>query len=178
MKGSKTKANKVLLSGSIDPDVYEALQTHCRRRPQVSRSAVVSRALRQYLLPDYQEERERVLAANLDRLWWHQHHLADRLDRELRLVREMLALLVRTYYIHTPEIPEADRQAAVLSGEKRFSRFLAKVAEQAGPGKSALEQMPQPESLSPLDSANASEAGADDSDNTAFNRESSDDTTG
>lgn len=178
MKGGKTKANKVLLSGSIDPDVYEALQTHCRRRPQLSRSAVVSRALRQYLLPDYQEERERVLAANLDRLWWHQHHLADRLDRDLRLVREMLALLVRTYYIHTPEIPEADRQAAVLSGEKRFSRFLAKVAEQAGPGKSALEQMPQPDDSSPLPDGNTSMPRSGDLGIGAFKLESSNDTNG
>lgn len=176
MKGSKCKANKVLLSGSIDPDVYAALQSHCSRHPQGSRSAVVSRALRQYLLPDYQEERERVLAANLDRLWWHQHHLADRLDRELRLVREMLALLVRTYYIHTPEVPEVDRQAAVLSGEKRFNRFLAKVAEQAGPGKSALEQTPQPESPSLPQDANSSAAGADDLGIGAFKREYSDDT--
>lgn len=142
-----SKENKVLLSGSIDPDVYAALQEHCRRYPQSSRSAVVSRALRQFLLPDYQEEQHRVLAANLDRLLWYQHNLADRLERELRLVREMLALLVRTYYIHTPEVPEPERQGAVVSGEKRFNRFLAKVAEQIGPGKSALERMPQEEPL-------------------------------
>lgn len=144
MKGSKSKASKVLLSGSIDPDVYEALQAHCRRRPQVSRSAVVSRALRQYLLPDYQEERERVLAANLDRLWWHQHNLGDRLDRDIATVREMLAMLVRTFYIHIPEVPEAQREGAILSGEQRFNRFLAVVAEHLGPGKSALRRMPEP----------------------------------
>jgi hypothetical protein len=142
-KTFKSKENKVLLSGSIDADVHAALQEHCRRHPQVSRSAVVSRALRQFLLPDYQEERQRVLAANLDRLLWHQRNTADRLERELRIVREMLALLVRSYYIHTPEVPEQERQGAVISGEKRFSRFLAKVAAQVGPGKSALEQMPQ-----------------------------------
>lgn len=145
MKGTKSKASKVLLSGSIDPDVYEALQAHCRRRPQTSRSAVVSRALRQYLLPDYQEERERVLAANLDRLWWHQHNLADRLDRDLATVREMLAMLVRTFYIHIPEVPEPQREGAILSGEQRFNRFLAVVAEHLGPGKSSLQRMPEPE---------------------------------
>lgn len=143
MKGNKSKASKVLLSGSIDPDVYAALQAHCQRHPQVSRSAVVSRALRQYLLPDYQEERERVLAANLDRLWWHQHNLADRLDRDLVTIREMLAMLVRTFYIHTPEVPESQREGAILSGEQRFNRFLVVVAEHLGPGKSALQRMPE-----------------------------------
>ena len=151
MKCSKNNASKVLLSGSIDPDVYEALQVHCRRRPQVSRSAVVSRALRQYLLPDYQEERERVLAANLDRLWWHQHNLADRLDRDLATVREMLAMLVRTFYIHIPEIPESQREGAILSGEQRFNRFLAVVAEHLGPGKSSLQRMPEPAIVEPLE---------------------------
>lgn len=136
--------HKVLVSGSIDPDVFEALERHCRAHPSRSRSAVITQALRQLLSPDHQEERERVLTANLDRLYWHQHNQAGHARQELRTIKEMVALLVRTFYNHTPEIPEGQRQPAAASGEKRFNQFLDVLAAQIAPGQSALERMPEP----------------------------------
>ena len=144
MSRTKGEKNKVLVSGSIDPDVFEALQTHCRANPRQSRSRVISDALRRRLFPEHQEERERVLTANLDRLYWHQHNHADRVARDLRTVQEMLALFVRTFYIHIPEPPADAREAAAVRGEQRLNRFLQRLAEQVGPGKSALERMPEP----------------------------------
>lgn len=138
------KTNKVVISGSIDADVVEALTKHCEANPRLSRSAVMTQALRQLLFPEHQEERERVLTENLDRLWWHQHNQADRMNRDLRTIEEMLALFVRTFYNHTPQVPENQRDAAAVSGEKRFSQFLEVLAANLGPGKSALERMPTP----------------------------------
>lgn len=136
--------NTVRLTGTIEADVHAALEAHCQSHPEISRSSVMAHALRRFLFPEYQEERERVLTANLDRLYWHQHNHADRVDRELRVTREMLAMLVRTFYNHTPEVPVDQRQAAKISGETRFERFLKALAENTGPGKSALERMPEP----------------------------------
>lgn len=135
--------NKVRLTGSIEPDVADALEAFCRNHPKLSRSAVMAQALRRFLFPDYQEERERVLTENLDRLYWRQSRHAERVDRELRVIREMLALFVRTFYNHTPEVPPSERSAAAIKGEQRFSRFQKVLAEHLGPGKSALEQMPE-----------------------------------
>jgi len=151
MPRSKGDKHKVLVSGSIDPDVFEALERHCRAHPSRSRSAVITQALRQLLSPDYQEERERVISENLDRLYWHQHNQALHARQELRTLKEMLALLVRTFYNHTPEIPEGQRQAAAASGEKRFNQFLDALAAQVGPGPSALERMPKPAIVRPED---------------------------
>ncbi len=144
MATSKAGKHKVLVSGSIDPDVFEALERHCRAHPSRSRSAVITQALRQLLSPDHQEERERVLTANLDKLYWHQHNQAGHVRQELRAIKEMVALLARTFYNHTPEIPEGQRQAAAISGEKRFNQFLEALAAQIEPGQSALEGMPEP----------------------------------
>jgi hypothetical protein len=138
------KPSKVMLSGTIDPDVFESLARYCAAHPQQSRSQVLTRALRQLLLPDFQEERERVLAENLDRLYWHQHNHAERVDRDLRVLTEMVALGIRTFYNHTPAMPEGMRAAAAADGEARFARFLEVVAEHVGPGRSALERMPEP----------------------------------
>ncbi|HMO83612.1 MAG TPA: hypothetical protein PKC18_01695 [Lacipirellulaceae bacterium] len=157
---TRSTKHKVLVSGSIDPDVFEALERHCRAHPSRSRSAVITQALRQLLSPDHQEERERVLTANLDRLYWHQHNQAGHERQELRTIKEMIALLVRTFYNHTPEIPESHRQAAAASGEKRFNQFLDVLVAQIAPGQSALERMPEPavvtadDVLNPDDDAN------------------------
>ena len=137
--------NTVRLTGTIEADVHKALENHCRSHPETSRSAVMARALRRFLFPEHGEERERVLTENFDRLYWHQHNHADRMDRELRVIREMLAMFVRTFYNHTVDIPPGDRRAAKLSGEARFDRFLQALAENTGPGKSALERMPEPD---------------------------------
>ena len=98
-----------MLSGTWDPDVFEALARYCAAHPRQSRSAVLTWALRQLLLPEYQEERERVLAENLDRMYWHAHNHAERVNRDLRVLTEMLALGVRTFYNHTPAVPEGMR---------------------------------------------------------------------
>lgn len=143
--------HKILVSGSIDPDVFDALEQHCRAHPSRSRSAVITQALRQLLSPEYQEERERVLTANLDRLYWHQHNQAGHTKHELRTIKEMVALLVRTFYNHTPEVPEGQRQAAAANGEKRFNQFIEALAAQVGPGPSLLERMPEPATVRPED---------------------------
>lgn len=152
--------NTVRLTGTIEEDVHEALEAHCRSHPEVSRSSVMARALRRFLFPEHQEERERMLTENFDRLYWHQHNHADRVDRELRMVREMLALFVRTFYNHTAEIPPGERRAAKLSGEVRFDRFLKALAENVGPGKSALERMPEPGIVTPEEAPDPGEEGA------------------
>ena len=149
-----TRKHKVLVSGSIDPEVFEALEKHCRAHPSRSRSAVITQALRQLLSPDFQEERERVLSANLDRLYWHQHNQAGYTKQELRTIKEMIALLIRTFYNHTPEIPEGQRQAAAANGEKRFNQFLEVLATQIAPGQSALERMPEPAVVAETDVPN------------------------
>lgn len=142
---------KVRLTGTIDPDVSEALEAFCRSHPKASRSAVMAQALRQYLFPDHREERERVLTENLDRLYWRHHNQSERTDRELRTIREMLALFVRTFYNHIPEVPASERKAAAIKGEQRFGRFQEVLAEHLGPGKSALELMPEEAIVRPED---------------------------
>ena len=154
MSDKGAKDHKVLVSGSIDPDVFELLQAHCRAHPRLSRSAVMSRALRQLLSPEHQEERERVLTDNLDRLYWRLHNHADRVDGDLRLVKEMLTLFVRTFYNHVPELPPEVREAAAMQGERRLRRFMEVLAENVGTGKSRLERMPEeapPEDVTPHD---------------------------
>jgi hypothetical protein len=135
--------NKILVSGTIDPEVFQALCRYCQVNPSQSRSAIMSLALRQFLSPEHQEERQRVVAENLDRLYWHAQNHAKRMNQELRVIREMLALFVRTFYNHTPGVPEDRRDAAAADGQARFVRFLEILAEHAGDGPSALELMPE-----------------------------------
>lgn len=148
---------KIMVSASLDADVFTALEKHCRAHPQLSRSQVMNQAMRQFLLPDYQEERQRVLAETLDRLCWQQHNQGKRTGQELRTLYELVMLLARTFYYHTPEVPPDQRAAAVMSGDKRFNRFLAVLAENAGDGPSPLELMPQATDAAAKEAAEAQE---------------------
>lgn len=133
---------KVPVSASLDVDVFAALERHCRAHPQASRSQVMNRALRQFLLPDYQEERQRVLAETLDRLCWQEHNHAKLLAQDLRKLHQMVALFVRTFYNHTPEVPLSERESAAAGGERRFRQFLQVLSETTGAELSPLQLMP------------------------------------
>ncbi len=152
----KTK-NKVLVSGTIDPEVFESLTRYCQAHPNRSRSQVMSLALSQFFSPEQQDQRQQVVAQNLDRLHWHVHNHSKRTSQELRVIREMLALFVRTFYNHTPGMPEEHREAAAADGQLRFARFLEILAEHAGSGPSALELMPEPAVAAPEDTTDADE---------------------
>ncbi len=152
----KTK-NKVLVSGTIDPEVFESLTRYCQAHPNRSRSQVMSLALSQFFSPEQQDQRQRVVAQNLDRLYWHVHNHSKRMSQELRVIREMLALFVRTFYNHMPDVPEEHREAAAADGQLRFAHFLEILAEHAGSGPSALELMPEPAVAAPEKGTDADE---------------------
>lgn len=61
------------------------------------------------------------------------------LGRELVLIRELLALLARTYLNHTPEIPDSQRESASISGRLRFARLVEHVDRNVEQGVSILE---------------------------------------
>lgn len=136
-----SKVIKEKISGRVDPDLLAAVDRYCQATRQ-TRSDVLSRGLRWAVTPEYQEERERVVAETLDRIVWQLARLDSRVRREMNIVQEMVGLFVRAYYNHTPRIPEPSRNEFRAAGKERFDAFMAALAEHVGPGRSMLEQTP------------------------------------
>jgi hypothetical protein len=136
-----SKAIKEKISGRVDPDLLAAVDRYCQANRQ-TRSDVLTRGLRWAVTPEYQEERERVVAETLDRIAWQLARLDGRVRREMNVLQEMLGLFVRAYYNHTPKIPEPSRNEFRAAGKERFDAFMQALAENVGPGRSMLEQVP------------------------------------
>lgn len=136
-----SKGNKVPISGRIEPELLAALDRFCQTHHQ-TRSDVLARGLRWIVTPEFQEERERVVAETLDRIFLRLARHDQRVQRELHILSEMLALFVRAYYNHTPRVPDPAREEFRASGKERFEAFMEALAEHVGPGKSMLEQVP------------------------------------
>ena len=126
-----SKGNKVPVSGRIEPQLLAAVDRFCQTHHQ-TRSDVLARGLRWIVTPEFQEERERVLAETLDRIFLRLTRHDQRVQRELHILSEMLALFVRAYYNHTPRVPEPAREEFRASGKERFEAFMEALAEHVG----------------------------------------------
>ena len=114
---------------------------HCQTRPQAHDRRWLSRAAA-IVTPEHQEERERVLAENLDRIAWQQKDWTGKRSGKLDSGRNA-GLLVRTYYVHIPGSPPElmERWSAASNG----SGVHAGVGRECRTGQSMLERMPQAE---------------------------------
>ena len=55
----------------------------------------------------------------------------------------MVGLSIRAYFNHTPEVPDHERSAALLSGKARFHRYLDTLARNLRQNKSILSDVPE-----------------------------------
>jgi len=93
------------------------------RRPGVSKASIVDAALQSFFAPEAAERRDDVILRRLDRL----DGRLDRLERDLNVNAETLALFIRYYMTMTPPLPEQEREAAQALGKERFEYFIEQV---------------------------------------------------
>ena len=99
---------------------------------QVAEAAIAS-----FLTPDAAQQQEAALGRRLDRLNRH----ADRLERDLEIAVEMLALFVRTWMAATPSLPDAAQAAARARGRDRYERFVENLGRRLASGRSFTREL-------------------------------------
>src|SRR5262245_24371739 len=95
---------KERLSVYLDPPVMRSLIDYADRRGK-SKSLIAEAAIASFLSPDAAERQEATLARRLDRLV----RQTERLERDVRIAVETLALFVRFWLTATPALPEQTR---------------------------------------------------------------------
>ena len=109
----------------------------------VTPSRVIAAAARTVLIDSPQDAEARVLKA-VERVF----ALIQRIDRrrgyDQQVLKEMLGLMVQSFFNHTPGIPEKDKKAALHSGKARFNRFLDTLAANLRAGQSIMNDLPAP----------------------------------
>ncbi len=103
----------------------------------MSKSQIVEAALASYLSPDGDDQREAAIARRLDRLT----RAIERLERDLTISTEALALFVKFWLTTTPPLPDTMREAAQAKGRERYEGFVEAVGRRLAKGSTLTKEV-------------------------------------
>jgi len=117
---------KVFLPGEVARALDDAA-----RRMRRSKSEIMVAALASYLSPDSAEATEAAVTRRLDRM----SRQMERLERDLTISNEAVALFVRTWMRNVPVAAPAEDPAALDLARERYGRFIEALARRLSGGK-------------------------------------------
>lgn len=127
---------KPRLSVYLDPEVMTQLAELADRKEQ-PKSLVAEAAITSFLTPDDADRHEAAFARRLDLLT----RQTERLERDLSIAVETLALFIRFWLTVTPPLPESAQAAAQAKGRERFESFLETLGRRLAKGQSFLREV-------------------------------------
>lgn len=120
----------------FEPRLTADLDALAARR-RVSKSAIVEAAVASYLSPDGADQREAAIVRRLDRLT----RAVERLERDLSISTEALALFVRFWLTTTPPLPDTMQSAAQAKGRERYESFVETLGRRLAKGQSLAKEV-------------------------------------
>ncbi|HQS44901.1 MAG: CopG family transcriptional regulator [Rhizobiales bacterium 24-66-13] len=133
-----TSKKKSAVSVYLDPDVMKRLSAYAARREQ-SMSLIAEAAIASFLSPDADERREAAIAKRLDQ----QDRRLARLERDVGIAVETLALFIRFWLTTTPPLPEPAAQAARAKAGARYDNFVAALGRRLSEGPKLRQEIPE-----------------------------------
>jgi hypothetical protein len=127
-------------------------------RKGLTKSAIIEAAVGSFLSPDAEDRREAAFTRRLDRLT----RQFERLERDLTISTEALALFVRFWLSVTPPLPESAQAVARAKGSERYQGFVETLGRRLAKGQSFLREVAEDITSPSTDvDAGASERGLD-----------------
>lgn len=123
------RKKKAQISVYLDPATMGLLADYAARRDQ-PQSLIAEAAIASFLSPDAAEQREAVITKRLDQL----DRRMTRLERDLGISVETLAVFVRFWLATTPTLPEPAAQAARAKAGERYEAFVAALGRRLAKG--------------------------------------------
>lgn len=122
----------------LPPDLARDLAQHARSR-KVSQAAIVEAALASFLSPDGADRLEAAISRRLDRIG----RQLDRMEWNVGLANETVALFVRFWLTSNPPMPDDARAAAQAMGKERWERFVEALSRRMEAGPRLLDEVSQ-----------------------------------
>ena len=122
----------------LPPDLLKQIADLADRK-KLSRSTIVEAAVASFLSPDGADRREAAFARRLDRL----SRQVQRLERNLGIAIETLALFVRFWLTITPPLRPDAQAAAQVKGRQRYEGFVEALGQRLQTGQSLLREIPE-----------------------------------
>jgi hypothetical protein len=127
---------KERLSVYLDRQVMRSLTEYADRKNK-SKSLVAEAAIASFLSPDAAERQEATFVRRLDRLL----RQMERLERDVGISLETLALFIRFWLIATPALPEQAQPAARAKGAERYEAFVEALGRRLSKGPTLLREV-------------------------------------
>ena len=135
--------NKIKFTVWLPPEILRAAKARAALEGTTA-SEVLAAAGRTVLIDTDQEHTDAKVLAAVERVF----ALIQRIDRrrsfDQQVLKEMVGLMVQSFFNHTPAVPEKDKKAALHSGKVRFNRFLDTLAANLRSGQSIMNDLPAP----------------------------------
>jgi predicted transcriptional regulator len=128
---------KAHLSVYLDPQTSIQVSQLAARKGQ-SKSLIAETAIMAFLSPDESDQREAAFTRRLDLLT----RQAERLERNVTVAVETLALFIRFWLAATPSLSDSAQQAAQAKGRERFEGFLDALGRRLASGQTLLREVP------------------------------------
>ena len=122
----------------LPPDVALKLADYVSRK-RVPQAHIVETALASFLSPDASERLEGALGRRLDRLV----RQVERLERNVTISNEALALFVRFWLTATPPLPDAAQPAAQAKGRERYEGYVDALGRRLAKGSTLAAEIAQ-----------------------------------
>ncbi|OIQ78577.1 hypothetical protein GALL_397100 [mine drainage metagenome] len=133
-----TPKKKAQMSVYLDPEVMRTLAAYAARRGQ-PQSLIAEAAIASFLSPDADEQREAAIAKRLDQF----DRRLLRLERDVGIAVETLALFIRFWLTTNPPLPEPAAQAARAKAGERYDAFVMALGRRLAEGPKLRQEIPQ-----------------------------------
>lgn len=120
----------------IDPDVMKALTAHAARR-DLSLSLVAEAGIASFLSPDAAERQEAATTKRLDQL----DRRIARMERDLGISVETLAVFIRFWLTSNPPLPEPAQIAARAKAAERYEAFVTALGRRLAQGPKLRQEI-------------------------------------
>ena len=130
------RKKKSPVSVYLDPEIMTMLAEFAARRGQ-SRSMIAEAAIASFLSPDADERREAAMVKRLDQI----DRRISRLERDVGISVETLAVFVRFWLTSTPALPEPAAQAARAKASERYEAFVRALGRRLAAGPQLRQEI-------------------------------------
>lgn len=121
--------NRIKHTFRLPPEISRQLAEFAIRK-RTTQAAIVEAAIASFLSPDGSERMEAAVTRRLDRL----SKQNERLEFQIEVTNEALALFVRFWLTANPPMPDAALAAAQAQGKQRYEGFVEALARKLESG--------------------------------------------
>lgn len=134
----QARKKKVQISVYLDSAVMALLVDYAARRDR-SQSLIAEAAIASFLSPDADAQREAAMSKRLDRI----DRRITRLERDVGISMETLAVFIRFWLATTPALPEPMAQAARAKANERYEAFVSALGRRLAKGPNLRQEIPE-----------------------------------